>query len=99
MEIAAVVGALERCREGHLLRFDEIPPPDLRGIEAELASGMGHHALQDIGRLRSSGAAISIDRRRMSVGAVHFDKHGRRLIDARVHRAAGAGRDEGAEER
>ena len=61
-EIAAVVGDAGLDLVRHRRGSDEIAPPDLDGIDADHARGAVEEPLDDVGRLRPSGAAIGMQR-------------------------------------
>ena len=98
LELAGIEGDLRRRRIRHRRGWNEIAPPDLVGRELELPRGGIDQALDQIGRLRPSGAAIGAHRHRVGAHALHVHGDRRRLVEPgdQIGRAR---RDECAERR
>ena len=81
-ELAAVVGDAGMKLVRHGGRGHEVAPPDLDRIDADHARGAVEQLLDQIGRLRPSGAAIGLQRRRVGEHGSPGGVHRRDLIDA-----------------
>src|SRR5262249_37317688 len=71
LELAGVVGDLEGRAIRHRGGGNEVPPPQLDSIPAELTRGVVDQPLDHVGRLRPARAAVG--RRRIDVGAKASD--------------------------
>src|SRR6185312_10296641 len=76
---------------------NHVAAADLDRPEAGGAAGGVHQALDDVGRLGPSGAAIGVDGDGVGEDALHFVVRGRDRVDAGLHALAGQGRDVGSE--
>ena len=93
MVIPAVVGEAERRWIRELLLLDEVPPPELDGIEAELVGEDVHRALDRVAGLGDPEGTPVGDAARRLVGEVrvHFRVRHRDVVTA-GHHAEHAGR-------
>src|SRR6185312_10043311 len=76
---------------------NHVAAADLDRPEAGGAAGGVHQALDDVGRLGPSGAAIGVDGDGVGEDALHFIVRGRDRIDAGLHAFAGEGGNVGTE--
>ena len=70
----------------------EIPPPELRRVELELARRDLDDPLDHEGRLGPPGATIGIDRRGIGIDGIHLGIDGRDVVLARQQRRVEIGR-------
>ncbi len=73
VELAAVDGGADRGLVGHRLGLDQVAAAQLHGIDAGDARGLVHHALENVVRLRASGAAVGRGRRGVGEHAARGD--------------------------
>ena len=98
--VAGVVGERHRRVVREIAGLDEVPAPDLRRIDAHFPGRRFHAALHHVGRLRSTGTAVGVNRRGVGIEGLHFDVDRRRRVLPRHQRAiqiCGHGRGEGGE--
>ena len=95
--LAAVDGAALDHAERYLVGADQVAASHLRPVDTDMRGDMVHQPLHDVIRLRTTGAAIGIDRRRVRHHAE--DTQARRLdpVIRRQRAASRQGRDIGAE--
>ena len=98
-EFAAVVIEAERGLVRHCLGFDEIAPAQLLRRHTELSGGVVDQPLDGIGGLGPAGAAVGIDRHRVSEHAFNADMDRGDRVDAAVHKRPRGGGDLGSEVR
>ena len=77
----------------------EVPPPDLGGVHAELVGEQVHRPLDDVGRLRAAGAAVRVHERGVRVDAGDLAVDVGDLVRAREDAAVERGRDARADGR
>ena len=95
--LAAVDGATLNHAERNLVGADQVAVSHLRPVDTHMRGDMVHQPLHDVIRLRTAGATIGIDRRRVRHHAK--DTKARRLdpVVCRQSSASRQGRDIGAE--
>ena len=86
--LAAVVGVPERRVVGELVGRDEVAPPDLRRVDADLRGEQIHAALDEVGRLGPSRAAIRHGAHRVGEGAADLGPRRLDVVAARDHLGA-----------
>ncbi len=99
VEIGQEVAGVDRDdAEGRLVREqrDQVLPPELGGITAELARRRFDRALDDVVGLGLAGAAIGIDRHGVGESATHIDGDRRDVVDAALRGRGGDNRGAGA---
>ena len=83
LELTGIVGEQKAGRVGHLIRRNQVLPPQFDGVHAETPGGKVDDALDGVGRLRPPGAAIWGGWLRVGEGAGDAREDRRGAVDAR----------------
>ena len=85
MEIAHIVNLTRHGGVGELIGINEIAPPQIHRVHAQLTRRVIHGAFQRINRLRPARAAIGIDLRGVGVDAAVAEPSGLHVVDPHQH--------------
>ena len=86
--VPAVVARAPRGLVRELVRRDEVRPPDLGRVEADLSGEAMDHPLDEVGALGAARPAVRRRPHRVREGAPHLDARGGDVVAARDHLAA-----------